>query len=75
MNGLTITPKNIDEFIRTLRKRIKTASRPEQYAEFWVPNLYRDGIDRTKYKGRGRPKNTDYNWITFTELMTRYASR
>lgn len=56
---MNINQNNIDEALRAIRQSLET---PPTANRFFVvpPIMYTDKIDRTKYKGKGRPRKTDY---------------
>ncbi len=62
-----LTDKNIKRLISSLKSKVGESSTPNFLL---LPPTYRAGIDRTKYKGKGRPKKNDYILRDFLELFT-----
>jgi hypothetical protein len=39
------------------------SNQPPRPTTMWVSAYIRDGVDKSKHKGKGRPKKTDYKYI------------
>lgn len=58
---MNINQHNIDEAIKSIREVFNIKTQPTAGRFFVVPPImYTDKIDRRKYKGKGRPRKTDY---------------
>lgn len=68
MKGLTVNAGNIEAIIKSIRARM-----PERDvlvpSGLLLPTSIRGEIDRTKYRGKGRPRNDDYVRIPFPEYL------
>lgn len=65
---MTITPENIEKIIDSLKEKIKIGESSGH--TLIMPASIPGEIDRTKYKGKGRPRNTDYKRIPFPDYLS-----
>lgn len=69
MKPLTISATNIDRVFATMKRQIERHS-PLPQPGFVLPMSINTGeIDRTKYKGRGRPRREDYIYVETLSLL------
>ena len=63
--GITLSTANIDAVIKSFKKK---CGMPQQ--GILIPEWYpTDEIDRTKYRGKGRPRKDDYVYEHYTEML------
>lgn len=69
---MRINSRNVTGIMERLRSSL---SQPvENYRTFLVvPQTVRGPIDRTKYRGKGRPREDDYVRIPFLDHVNAYA--
>ena len=60
MGGITVTTKNIDKLIASLRNTIKVTNTYAQ-SHFIVPRCKK--VLSKRYNKKGRPKKSDYDFI------------
>lgn len=66
---MNITDKNINGLLEKIK-----AMQPVQDGFFIVlPSSIRGELDRTRYRGRGRPRNSDYLRISMEDVLNTFA--
>jgi hypothetical protein len=68
---LVLSPKNIENVISSMKKSLVPTDRLR--AGLLLPHSVKGGVNRSKYKGRGRPRNEDYDRIPFPKYLPKGA--
>jgi hypothetical protein len=75
INGITITSENIDEAIRNIKELLnKPENQPDLSHASWLVPLPHWSLSK-RYKGRGRPKKSDYDWIDIPAELKKIANK
>lgn len=68
LNAVGIHSGNVDSVIKSLLEQINKSPQPE-FSGFYFPSSFKGELDRSKYKGRGRPKKNDYERIDTMKIL------
>lgn len=71
---MKITTDNIDETIIKVRELLKSQT-VNNFNTMYLPTTYRGELDRSKYRGKGRPRWSDYKREDTLELLKSIKSK
>ena len=70
---ITINAQNIDELIRNVKEQIRESNKGNKTPKsFIIAKYYPKGISK-RYKGKGRPRKSDYIKGNMLKLIGKYA--
>ena len=67
--SIVVTASNVDKIIADVKKQIRDKQVLQPSEGFIFPRTFKGGINRKLYRGRGRPRNSDYKRISVFKTL------